>query len=249
MRRYSTNKGPFISLNPKSPTFILLIILAFYILPFDGKSQNFFRESASRTKQIGMGLGPAFILADNAGDFRNLKINVSPALSFFYGKRFHPNFSWKLTTGYQRLGSADFANASLENRWASQGSAVSFRGSAFFLDWMPQFNLISENHHFSRPNLNIHGGIGIGVFHTFNKETFKNINANPPTYNTSNNQRSSLYLPLRGGISYHLGAFWDLGAEGSIFLTFSDELDGNTNYNRFNDFPMQLQIFVKKYLR
>ena len=249
MRKFLNKKGTFKSLNLKKQASVFLLFLALIVSPLVGKCQNFFRESSPRTKHVGMGLGPSFIMADNAGDFRNLKINVSPALSFFYGKRFHPNFSWKLTTGYQRLGSADFANASLENRWASQGSAVSFRGSAVFLDWMPQFNLISENHHFSRPNLNIHGGIGIGIFQTFNKETFKEINTNPPTYNNSNNQRSSLYLPFRGGISYHLGAFWDLGAEGSFFLTFSDELDGNTNYNRFNDFPMQLQIFVKKYLR
>jgi len=53
---------------------------------------------------------------------------------------------------------------------------------------------------------------------------------------------------VKAGVSYRFDLYTDIALEGTVMFTFSDKIDGNVGFNRFNDYPMIGQIVVRRYL-
>lgn len=237
--------------SPKLSTAFLLGISLFVLLslPTLLHAQSDSKEIADKGAFYGVAAGPAIMYSDNAGIIRDFKFNVAPSISFFYGQKFqHPNLTWKVSAGYQRLGSANISDESLEQIWASEGQAVRFNGNAFFLDWMPMYHFSGKNEDAESTKIKFYGGLGLGFMMAFNQEVYRNLQSQNDSFSTLNKNRSTIYLPLRLGGSRQLKDDIEIGAEGSLFIGFSDKIDGNAKYNLLTDFPLQLQFFVKKRL-
>jgi hypothetical protein len=215
-------------------------------LSFEGTAQNFYKEKISREKYVQLGAGPSFMYADNAGGLRNVNFNVRPALAVSIGKKMNSLLDIKATLGYQRYKSqdTDYFDEQLVTNWGNKNYSVDTRSNIFFMDVMPSVYLFKFSNHAMRREFNINAGAGFGYLLAINRELRLK---NQQTY-TENELRSSFYVPLRLGVSYRLGIYDDISLEGSLFLTFSDRIDGTKEFNRFNDHLLQGQIVYRRYL-
>jgi len=128
--------------------------------------------------------------------------------------------------------------------WAETTDAVETRSNIIFMDVVPTAHLFKFTNHALRRDFNIYAGAGLGFLMAINREErYKN----EQTYQ-ENKIRSSFYVPLRGGITYRLGLYDDISLEGSLLLTFSDKIEGTSNFNRFNDHLLQGQLVYRRYL-
>lgn len=225
---------------------LLLLTIALVCLIVEAEAQNFYKEKISREKYVQLGAGPSFMYADNAGGLRNIDFSVKPAISASIGKKINSFFDLKGTLGYQFYKSQDidYFNNDLISLWGEQNNAVETRSNIIFMDILPTAHLFKFTNHALRRNFNIYAGAGLGYLLAINQELrYKNEQTYP-----ENKLRSTFYMPLRGGISYKLGLYDDLSLEGSLFLTFSDKIEGTAGYNRFNDHLLQGQIVYRRYL-
>ncbi|HLW19598.1 MAG TPA: hypothetical protein VKX33_04710 [Cyclobacteriaceae bacterium] len=208
-------------------------------------AQNFYKDIIPRVNNLYIGVGPSFMYADNGGGLRNSQFKIRPATTIAYGRKINSFLELKGSFGYQMLESQDpgYYNDEVLRRWIEAGQAVGMKGNGYYFDLMPAFNLPVERH-IDRKNVNIYAGIGLGVM-LVRKEEVKIIN-NVPT--VEKKTLSLAYIPIRGGISYRIGPHSDLALEGTMMATFSDEIDGNVGFNRFNDHLFQGQIVFKRYL-
>jgi hypothetical protein len=208
-------------------------------------AQNFQKEIIPRLNKVYVGVGPSFMYADNAGGLRNSQFKMRPAVSVAYGREINSFLEIKGTTGFQMLESQDpsYYSDAVLREWMVNNQAIGMKGNGYYIDVMPTFRLPVDRH-INRPDLNIYAGIGIGIM-LVDKEEARVIN-NTPTIE----QRSTslVYIPIRGGVSYRIGDHGDLSLEGTILATLSDEIDGNTGFNRFNDHLFQAQIVYTRYL-
>lgn len=224
---------------------ILLVGLLSCIL-LEAGAQNFYKEKISREKYVQLGVGPSFMYADNAGGLRNVDVNIRPSLSASIGKKINSFFDLKATLGYQFYKSQDmdYFNEQTIASWAERNYSVETRSNIIFMDVVPTAQLFRFTNHALRRDINIYAGAGLGYLLAINKEQqYKN----GQTYQ-ENKIRSTFYVPLRGGISYRVGLYSDISLEGSLLLTFSDKVDGTSDFNRFNDHLLQGQIVYRKYL-
>jgi hypothetical protein len=225
----------------KNSIFLFLIVLVFNQTI---QAQSFYKERLPRNNSFAFGVGPSFIYADTGGQYSLFDFAINPVLSIAYAKRINPFISLQATTGVQWIENGGNPSQEAINQWLANESAVSFSGQTFFFDLMPMFTLFPYYHHMQRNYLNFYGGLGIGVLQARTKryytleENSREYIANFPT----------AYIPIRAGMSYRIGNFYDICLEGSMFLTFSDDLDGNQNWNKYNDHLFQIQFIVKKYL-
>lgn len=109
---------------------------------------------------------------------------------------------------------------------------------------MPYFNLLPDYHHMIRPEFNIYTGLGFGVMLSSTNQKFALEDQAPE----SRSEILTPYIPFRGGLNFKTADFWDISLEGTILMTFTDKIDGNTTTHTQNDIPFQVQIIVRKYL-
>jgi hypothetical protein len=231
---------------PNMPNRLILLTSAFLCLILQTQAQNFYKEKISREKYVQLGVGPSFMYADNAGGFRNLDFNIRPSIAASMGKKINPLFDLKATLGYQFYKSQDkeYYSQDVVASWAENKYAVETRSNIIFMDVVPTAHLFKFTNHALRRDFNIYAGAGLGFLMAINREErYKN----EQTYQ-ENKIRSSFYVPLRGGITYRLGLYDDISLEGSLLLTFSDKIEGTSNFNRFNDHLLQGQLVYRRYL-
>jgi len=231
---------------PNMRNKLFLLACTFLCLILKAEAQNFYKEKISREKYVQLGVGPSFMYADNAGGLRNGDINVRPSIAASIGRKISPFFDLKATLGYQFYKSQDkeYFNNNLISSWGENNFSVETRSNIIFMDVAPTIHLFKFTNHALRKDFNIYAGAGLGYLMAINQELrYKN----GQTYH-ENKIRSSFYLPLRGGVSYRLGLYDDISLEGSLFLTFSDKVEGTADYNRFNDHLLQGQIVYRRYL-
>jgi hypothetical protein len=222
----------------------LFLFLLFLVFNWTAQAQSFYKERLPRNNSFAVGVGPSFIYADIGGQYSLFDFAINPALSLSYAKRINPLISLQATTGMQWIENGGNPTQAVINEWLANESAIRFSGQAYFIDLMPMFTLFPYHHHMQRNYLNFYGGMGIGVLQARTKryytqeENSREYIANFPT----------AYIPIRAGMSYRIGNVYDICLEGSMLLTFSDDLDGNQNWNKFNDHLFQIQFILKKYL-
>lgn len=224
---------------------ITTCICLFFVCHFS-TAQNFNKDRLPRVNMVYGGLGPSLMYADNGGGLRNLAVKIRPAASIAYSRKINSYLDVKGTFGFQMLESQSpgyFSDSALY-RWRETGQAIGMKGNALHFDVMPVFHLIPYETHIERTDFNFYAGIGIGLM-TINKEEARLVNNLPEV---TDHSLTIAYVPIRGGISYRIGPHSDLSLEGTFLATFSDEIDGNVGFNRFNDHLFQAQIVFKRYL-
>src|SRR5690606_13116571 len=224
---------------------VLYFLLGLLLISHLTVAQNFQKEIIPRPNTISLGVGPSFMYADNAGGIRSSQFKIRPAASLAYGRDVNSFMKVRGTFGFQMLesqGPSYYSDAVLR-RWVETDQALGIKGNAFYFDLMPLFHLPVDRH-INRSPLNIYAGVGLGVM-LVDKEEARVINNTPTTEQRS---LSLFYVPIRGGVSYRIGDHGDLALEGTILATFSDDIDGNIGFNKFNDHLFQAQIVYKRYL-
>ena len=208
------------------------------------KAQNFYKEKISRDNILSFGFGPSFAYLDNGGAYRDFNFEIKPSFSASIAKRLTPMFDLRATTGIQWISSGGDPSVRVQDYWYERNSAYTAKGSAIYFDVMPSVNLIPFSNHMNRSFANLYGGFGIGVMYTSTKQT-KSFSEDevPEKFNLT-----TAYLPFRAGLSFQLGAYADIAAEGTLMLTFTDNMDGNIGFNRFGDHLGQVQIVYRRYL-
>jgi hypothetical protein len=224
------------------PLITVLLIFLFQSV----SAQNFYKEKFSRNHYYQIGIGVGSMYGDNAGRVRSFETKINPAFALSMGKKIHNLIDLRGYLGYQRFSSQDieYFNPSVINTWQVNDQAVQAKGNIIFLDIMPTLHLFKSASHTQRRKFDIYGGAGIGVLLNLSKET-RLVDG---TQTTENKTRPIGYIPLRGGISYKLDLYSDISLEGTLMLTFSDEIDGNTGFNRFNDHLVNGKIVYRRYL-
>ncbi|MFO7823534.1 MAG: hypothetical protein R6V72_06320 [Cyclobacterium sp.] len=209
-------------------------------------AQNFYKEKISRNQYLQGGLGLGTMYADNYGGIRKFNVKFGPTLSFAYGRKLHNNIDLRGNFGFQNMRSQDqdYFNTQVIDSWQENGQAVGSKNNMLFLDLMPTIYVFGSENHTSRKKVNIYTGTGLGLLLNFNEETRLGSNGSQ----TSNHTHLVPYIPIRGGISYKLNIYTDISLEGTLMMAFSDKLDGNIGFNRFNDRPLTGQIVFRRYL-
>ncbi|MDN3670115.1 hypothetical protein QWY93_12345 [Echinicola jeungdonensis] len=217
--------------------YIGLVFLIFSCCPAIAQySQN---DWAPRDHQIHFGIGPSFMYADNGGVYGKFDFSIDPAFSLAYVKKITPGMKLRASTDFQFLSSGNYTGQEKAIEWGEEGHAYSFSGNAIFLDIMPEFYLYPYARHMERKRFNFFGGLGIGFMHVSREQTVYQGGGDQIT----EEKKGSFYIPLRGGGFYAPAPNWDLGVEGSILTSFSDQLDGNSGHNRANDIPFPSTIY------
>ena len=209
-------------------------------------AQNFNKDRLPRVNMVYGGLGLSAMYADNAGGLRNLGVKARPSASISYARKINSFLELKGTFGYQMLESQspEYFSDSTIILWRETGQAIGMKGNLFHLDVMPMFHLNPFETHIERTDFNVYAGVGIGLM-AIKKEEVRLVNNLPEV---TDNSLTIAYIPIRGGVSYRIGPHSDVAVEGTFFATFSDEIDGNVGFNRFNDHLLQAQIIFKRYL-
>jgi hypothetical protein len=226
-----------------NPLFPLLLISIFFssFCP----AQSFYRDGNLRTNSLSVGIGPSFMYSDNGGIFSASNFNWNPAISLAFNKKVHKRIALQATGGLQFVQSGGRIRDYAIKRWEEKGGAFRFKGQAYFLDLMPIVYLIPYDNHMNRGRFNTYLGSGVGIVHVNRKQAYS-FDPGAPEISA---QTTSPYIPLLLGFSFSLDQFSDLSLEIKGMFTFSDDLDGNQGYNRFNDHLFQSQIVYKRLLR
>lgn len=208
-------------------------------------AQNFNKDILPRPNHLYIGLGPSFMYADNGGGLRSSNFKIRPAASVSYGRRINYFMEVKGSFGFQMLQSQDakYFSDSVIRHWQRNDQAMGIKGNAYYVDVMPVFHLPYDRH-IDRNNVNLYAGVGLGLMVVDKKET-KMVN---DALTEESKTLTVSYIPLRAGISYRIGPHSDLALEGTFLATFSDDIDGNVGFNKYNDHLFQGQLVFKRYL-
>ncbi|WP_296703628.1 hypothetical protein [Algoriphagus sp.] len=207
-------------------------------------AQNFYKEKISRDQILTIGFGPSFAYIDNGGQYRSFNFEFRPSFSAAYTKRLTPTFDLRATTGIQGISSGGNPSSNVKEFWTANNSSFTAKGNAIYFDVMPSVNLMPFSNHMNRSFANLYGGFGFGFMYTSTKQT-KSFDENEVPEKSN---LATAYLPFRAGLSFQLGAYSDIAAEGTLMLTFTDNMDGNVGFNRFGDHLGQVQIVYRRYL-
>ncbi len=225
-------------------TKIIYLSLALFLLCTSVFAQYGQNDWAPREHQIHFGFGPAFIYADNGGVYRQFDCSINPAFSLAYAKKLNSRFKFRATSGFQFLSSSNNLSQDKALEWGEEDHAYSFTGNAIYLDVMPEFYLFPSDRHMERNRFNFFAGLGIGYLLVKRDQ----IIARTENNQESEEKDSALYIPFRIGGFFAPAPHWDIGVEGNILTSFSDQLDGNSDHNRANDILFQIQFTVRRYL-
>lgn len=207
-------------------------------------AQNFYKEKILRDNILSIGFGPSFTYMDNGGQYRYFNFEIKPSFSAAFSKRLTSTFDLRATTGIQVISSGGNPSTYVKNFWQENNSSFTANGNALYFDVMPSVNLIPFSNHMNRSFANLYGGFGLGIMYTSTKQT-KSFDENevPQKFKTT-----TAYLPFRAGLSFQLGAYADIAAEGTLMLTFIDNMDGNVGFNRYGDHLGQVQIMYRRFI-
>jgi hypothetical protein len=208
-------------------------------------AQNFYKERSGRNQTFGAGIGPSLIFADNGGIYRELDFKLKPSFSLHYGKRMSSFWQLRATAGIQSLSSGGNYPIGVLQVWDVRNSAFRFSGTALYADVMPIIQLMPFFNHMDRTAFNFYGGIGVG-FVQASTTLFYSMTLNNP----SQKQRLlTASFPVRSGVNYRLGDYGDISLEGSLLLTLTDQIDGNTGYNKLGDHLINFQLQYTRYFK
>lgn len=222
---------------------LALSLLTMMLISISSTAQNFYKEKISRDNILSIGLGPSFVYFDNAGQYRSLNFEIRPSASIAYTKKLSSIFDIRATAGIQSISSGGDPSFFVTNSWSSTSSSFTAKGSALYFDLMPTINLISYDNHIHRSKVNLYGGAGIGIMYSQTKQTKSFSEDEIP----SENSITTGYVPVRVGLSLRVGPYSDIAGEGTMLLTFTDNMDGNIGFNKFADHLMQAQIVYRRY--
>jgi len=243
-----SNFSPCLVFNFRNHIMLRFLSISFFtitlLLSSNLEAQNFYKEKISRDNILTIGFGPSFAYIDNGGQYRTFNFEIKPSFSAAFAKRLTPTFDLRATAGIQGISSGGNPSKNVKEFWKENNSSFTANGNALYFDVMPSVNLIPFTNHMNRSFANLYGGFGFGVMYTRTKQT-KSFDENevPQKFNTT-----TAYLPFRAGLSFQLGAYSDIAAEGTLMLTFTDNMDGNVGFNRFGDHLGQVQIVYRRYL-
>ncbi len=205
--------------------------------------QSFYQERVPRNHILTFGVGPSFAYLDNGGQYRAWNFEIKPSISAAYTKKLNARFDLRGTAGIQWLSSGGNPTQGIQKTWTENEAAFTVNGSAIYLDVMPSVNLIAFGHHMNRSKVNLYGGFGLGVM-TANTMQSKSFNSEEKS---TNERITTAYVPLRAGLSFTLGPYSDIAGEGTMFFTFTDNLEGNVGFNKYGDHLAQAQIVYRRY--
>lgn len=204
---------------------------------------------------VSVGIGPAMLYGDNAGQYKQFRFKVSPALSLSYSRELTDEFDIRATAGVQLMDSGDFGVGSFrkQNMSAVEDQAVNFTGQAFFLDVMPVYQFNPTPPGYVGYLINYYAGVGLGVIYSNREEQIpveRERHTETLILEDQTRQSIAVYLPIRAGISTNLEGLWDIGVEGTVITAAPSNVDGNTIRNKIVplDMLLQFQITFKRYL-
>lgn len=230
-------------MNSRFLTKGILSTMVLTLLCLSLSAQSFYKERVPKTDIWSIGIGTSFIYADNGGQYRSFNFEWNPAVTLSYTKRFHPHWGLQTSVGAQIIESGGNPSRQVQEHWRQQGSSFRFEGTAFYADAMPILYVFPYVSHMNRPYVNLYGGLGLGIMHV-NRSQYMSFDQDEPRISAST---STGYVPFRAGIVFRLDNVSDIALEGTMLFTFSDNLEGNTNFNRFGDHLAQAQITYKRY--
>ncbi|WP_229802440.1 hypothetical protein [Echinicola pacifica] len=220
-----------------------------FFLTSEINAQNFYKERIPRPYTVSLYGGPASMYTDNGGPYRDLNFPIFGSFALAGEKKITSRVNFRATLGYQHVSSNKEYNANQAFQWGEDNKAYAFQGDAFYIDFSPVFYFIPYPSHVMRPRVNGYAGIGLGYLVLPGQQAFATKDPNgDPKLSVIDITNSTIYLPIRLGGSMAFGSNWDIGFEGSLFASFSDELDGNAGTNQTNDLFMQANFFVKHYI-
>lgn len=226
-----------------SKLYIIPLCFFLILLNFPVSAQNFYKEKTSRDNIFSIGVGPSFAYLDNGGPYRTFEFEIKPSITLSLIKRVTPRFDLRASAGTQWLATSNNAGPNVQGAWFENNAAFTAKGNVYYLDIMPSANLIAFGNHMNRSLFNLYGGLGLGILHSTTEQT-KTYDADAIIYNE---QVTTGYVPVRAGLSFTLGPYSDLAAEGTMLFTFTDKLDGNENFNKYGDHMAQLQLVYRRY--
>ncbi len=206
-------------------------------------AQNFYKERISKDNIVTIGFGPSFAYLDNGGQYRDWNFEIKPSVSLALTKKLNPTFDLRTTLGYQYISSGGNPSYAVRDAWYESFSSFTAKGPAYYFDLIPSINLIKFDNHMYRSLFNLYGGFGLGVMHVRTRQTKSFSSEEEPT----KHQITTGYVPVRAGLSYKVGPYSDIAGEGTMLLTFTDNLDGNVGFNRFGDHLFQAQLVYRRY--
>jgi hypothetical protein len=220
-----------------------LVLSVFLLISESISAQNFYKERISRNNILTVGLGPSFAYLDNGGQYRNFNFTIKPAFSIALTNKISEMMEIRATGGIQWISSGGNPPTSLRDEWFFDNASFTAKGPAYFFDLIPSFYLIPFANHMDRSQVNLYGGVGLGVMHVSTEQT-KSFN---PEETPIIQEITTGYVPVRAGLSLRLGPYSDLAAEGTMLWTFTDNLDGNVGNNKYGDHLFQAQLVYRRY--
>ncbi|UZD22613.1 hypothetical protein PBT90_04165 [Algoriphagus halophytocola] len=221
-------------------SFLLLLT----ICTLQVNAQNFYKEKQSRDNIVSIGVGPSFIYMDNGGQYRTFNFEFNPSISASLTKRLTDRFDVKATGGMQWISSGGNPSQQVTDYWTANNSSFTANGTAYYFDLMPTVYLVPFGNHMNRSMFNFYFGLGLGVLHANTEQTKSFSEDEVPV----REKVTTGYVPIRGGITYTIGAYSDIALEGTMLATFTDNIDGNVGFNKFGDHLLQAQIVYRRYL-
>ncbi|KEO73477.1 DUF6089 family protein [Anditalea andensis] len=227
----------------KNFTIILFTLTVLFYSLRPAIAQNFNYETMERPWSIEAGVGPGWMYADNAGSIRRIGFALTPAASLSLTKNINAPFSLRTTLGFQGMEGNLDASMDRKMQLGDEGNAYDFRGQLYYFDVAPVFRLFRFRETVHRRRLNLYASTGIGGMAIFST----NDMMVESTSIRRENNKFIPYIPLRAGISYRFRPLWDLSLEGSLLFTFDDDIDGHRGSNHLDDYPMGIQIKIRKF--
>ncbi|WP_245786912.1 hypothetical protein [Algoriphagus aquimarinus] len=206
-------------------------------------AQSFYKEKQSRDNIFSIGIGPAMAYMDNGGQYRAFNFEVKPSVTASLIKRLNDRFDLRASAGMQWISSGGNPTPKIIGSWFEKHSAFTVSGPVYYFDLMPSMYVVPFANHMNRSLFNFYGGVGLGVMHASTEQTKTFDKDEIPTHHTI----TTGYIPIRAGLSYSIGPFSDIALEGSLMMTFTDNLDGNIGFNRYGDHLGQAQVVYRRY--
>ncbi|MBN7810973.1 hypothetical protein J0A68_08405 [Algoriphagus sp. H41] len=222
----------------KHLAFLLLLLSSGTI-----QGQNFYKERISRDNILAIGIGPSFAYLDNGGQYRALSFAIKPSVSVGLTKRLSNSLDLRSTLGYQYISNGGNPSFAVRDMWYENYSSFTAKGPLYYFDVTPRIYLKGFSNHMHRSLFNLYGGVGLGILHSRTEQTKSFESEEIPT----EHKITTGYVPVRAGLSYRLGPYSDIALEGTMMLTFTDNLDGNVGFNRFADHLFQTQLMYRMY--
>lgn len=229
-----------------------LFILVIFIMGF-----NLAEAQDDRTDRLGIGVGPAMMYGDNTGITRKFKFKVLPALTLDYHKRLHTFFDLRGSVGWQMVNSGNFYNTKTTAKIAESNLPHGFKGNAFYADVMPIFHVNPNQSGYLPALYKVYLGAGLGLAHVRRTDRYLSV-IGEDIYGEAilGNARSlegsntSVYVPLRAGVTKDVNEDWEIGLEPTMMISFFGQLDGNDQQQKVikPDILFQFQFFVRRKL-